>query len=444
MLKNYFKLAIKVLGRNLFFTGISLFGISFTLMILMLIVSLLQAQFGNNAPMSNKEKLVFLPTMTLKLMEKDTIFEIDTLLVDGKEVFDTTKNVTNNSNSTSTSSVGYGFLDRYMRKIESAIQYSFFSSGHTFDVFIKSNKLTLKTIYSDDKFWQVFDFRFTGGKPFDKGQLDRQEQVAVITEKLGQEYFGNGVNPLEKEVEIDGKHFLVIGVINDNYSFDRYLDADVYLPYTSINPVYLNSDIFLGTFEAVFQAKKPSGRQEVKDELLSTAATVILPKPEEFNTLEIKPMTFMERYATSLINNEDPQKSLRLVIYILSGLLFLFILLPTLNLINLNVSRILERSSEIGVRKAFGAHSSHILFQFIFENIIVTIVGGLVGWVLALILINVINNAKVFPNTILKFDFQVFFYSLLICLLFGIISGLIPAFKMSKVHIVQALKQNQV
>ena len=61
----------------------------------------------------------------------------------------------------------------------------------------------------------------------------------------------------------------------------------------------------------------------------------------------------------------------------------LFMLLPAVNLINLNTSRILERASEIGVRKAFGASSRTLVGQFIVENLVLTLVGAAVGFVLA-------------------------------------------------------------
>jgi putative ABC transport system permease protein len=96
------------------------------------------------------------------------------------------------------------------------------------------------------------------------------------------------------------------------------------------------------------------------------------------------------------------------------------------------------------VRKAFGASSKTILFQFVFENIILTIIGGIIGFALALILIYVINDSQVLEDTLLRFNYTVFLYSLVICLFFGILSGLIPAWRMSRVHIVAALKQNQL
>ena len=125
----------------------------------------------------------------------------------------------------------------------------------------------------------------------------------------------------------------------------------------------------------------------------------------------------------------------------LIGLLSLFVLLPTLNLINLNISRIMERSAEIGVRKSFGATSKDILYQFIFENIILTLIGGVIGFLFALLIINMINSSQILEHSTLMFNYKIFFVSLLICFAFGILSGVIPAYRMSKLAIVNALKQ---
>ena len=58
-------------------------------------------------------------------------------------------------------------------------------------------------------------------------------------------------------------------------------------------------------------------------------------------------------------------------------------LLPTVNLVNINLSRILDRASEIGVRKAFGASSRTLVGQFVVENLVLTLIGGAIGLLLA-------------------------------------------------------------
>jgi putative ABC transport system permease protein len=119
---------------------------------------------------------------------------------------------------------------------------------------------------------------------------------------------------------------------------------------------------------------------------------------------------------------------------------FLVMFLPAVNLVNINITRIMERSSEIGVRKAFGASAGTLVYQFIVENIILTLLGGLVGVLLALIMMWAFNSAEIFHNLQLQLNFTVVVIGLLTCLVFGFISGVYPAWRMSKFPIVKALK----
>ena len=100
----------------------------------------------------------------------------------------------------------------------------------------------------------------------------------------------------------------------------------------------------------------------------------------------------------------------------------------------------MERSSEIGVRKAFGASSRTLVYQFIVENLILTFLGGAIGLVLSVIIIQFINSFHLIANLELTVNFTVLFYSLLVCLVFGLFSGVYPAWRMSKLNVVTALK----
>ena len=71
----------------------------------------------------------------------------------------------------------------------------------------------------------------------------------------------------------------------------------------------------------------------------------------------------------------DGENSGEAVVFsILFGIIFLFMSLPAINLININLNRIMERSSEIGIRKAFGASSKTLTYQFITENIMLSLI----------------------------------------------------------------------
>jgi putative ABC transport system permease protein len=100
----------------------------------------------------------------------------------------------------------------------------------------------------------------------------------------------------------------------------------------------------------------------------------------------------------------------------------------------------MERSSEIGVRKAFGASSRTLVFQFIVENIILTFLGGLIGIILSSLFLGVINNSQLIENMHLTMNLTVMFYSVIACLVFGFISGVYPAWRMSRLQVVNALK----
>ncbi|MEO0733377.1 MAG: ABC transporter permease, partial [Bacteroidota bacterium] len=80
MFKNYLTLALKVLKRKPFYTFISLFGISFTLMILMLLTSLINATLGENPPMGKADRMIIMPTLERTRTETDTILHVDTVM----------------------------------------------------------------------------------------------------------------------------------------------------------------------------------------------------------------------------------------------------------------------------------------------------------------------------------------------------------------------------
>ena len=125
----------------------------------------------------------------------------------------------------------------------------------------------------------------------------------------------------------------------------------------------------------------------------------------------------------------------------IAGLIVLmFMGLPAINLVNVNVSRILERASEIGVRKAFGAPSKALLWQFIIENIFITFIGGTFALALSFLIIYLINSSGWIAYADLTINLTVFLISILVCLVFSLLSGVLPAFRMSKLKIVDALK----
>src|SRR5918993_1161603 len=129
-----------------------------------------------------------------------------------------------------------------------------------------------------------------------------------------------------------------------------------------------------------------------------------------------------------------------ILLAVIGTAMLLFMALPALNLVNLNAGRILERSAEIGVRKAFGASSRQLVWQFVVENVLLCLVGGVLGLVFARAVLAWLEASGLIPYLRVELNFAVFGWGLLLAIVFGLLSGVIPAWKMSRLHPVQALK----
>ena len=121
-------------------------------------------------------------------------------------------------------------------------------------------------------------------------------------------------------------------------------------------------------------------------------------------------------------------------------LALLFVMLPTMNLVTINLSRIMERASEIGVRKAFGASSRTLVGQFVMENVVLTVIGGAIGFVLAIFALRALSAVELVPYFVLDINLRIFGYGVLMAVVFGVLSGVYPAWRMSRMHPVQALR----
>lgn len=442
MFNNYIKLALKILQRKPFFTFISLFGISFTLMILMLVTAFLDHELGDYEPLSERDRMVFIDYLSTTLWVPDTTLVVDSNLIAGVMNYDTTYTYDENRTSMSTSDISYDLIDKNLRGIDGAEQLSIYNDGASFSIFKNGEKLDFVGLYTDAVYWNILDFTFVEGQQYTPQDVKNQAQVVVMTEESASKYFGTSNSYIGKEIELERRNYKVIGIIETPNTEVGAAWADVYVPFTNL-PDYIIKGEPLdlhGSFRSLILAQSKAEVEGIQLEIKRIADNYQMPDPENYNRMEFSARSFTERYADRLLDLDTAEESERAFWIGLIVFLGLFILLPTLNLININISRIMERSAEIGVRKSFGADSATILWQFVFENVILTLIGGAIGLVMALVLIYIINDSGFLENVKLGFNATVFLYSLLICIAFGVLSGIIPAYRMSKMQIVESLK----
>ncbi|MEZ5042317.1 MAG: FtsX-like permease family protein [Saprospiraceae bacterium] len=422
MLKNYIKIAWKVLGRNKFFTFVSLFGISFTLAVLLVVATLLEDLLNPKYPETNSSKTLTVQNVTLRNENRSSMWR---------------------------SNASFYFLDHYVKKLKTPALVSINSESNNTTTFVGDKKLKLKLRYTCENYWKVFDFDFIEGKPYGKKEIDDNAFVTVITESTRDDYFGKGVSAVGKSLNANNANYTVLGVVKDASFLRLSTDANMYTPYNTC-PWDLQKVEFIGGFEANLMAHSRSDLKAIKAEFDNMIKRIEIPAEEEMKVIEVKAVTRLEQIAEEFFgsaNSDDisssDSKAVNLFISTLIIGMLLFMLLPAVNLVNLNTSRIMERASEIGVRKAFGATSSNLTIQFLVENILLTLIGGGIGLILAYILVTILNNSGLIPNAQFQVNFTVFLAGLVFCLVFGLLSGVLPALRMSKMRIVNAIKGSE-
>jgi putative ABC transport system permease protein len=410
MLRNYLKVAIKVLLRRKFYTFISLFGIAFTLVVLTVAAAFLDHVFGPQPPETRVERTrgVYMIRLT-------------------------------GAGPRITNFPGYAFLDRYVRTLPGVERVSLFTVQEKVVTYKDGARLEVYRKYTDGAFWQVMDFRFVEGGPYTAKDDEERSRVAVINATTRRRFFGDEP-AVGKSVEIDAERFRVVGVVED-VSYLRFTPfADVWLPIGTIrNESYRTA--LEGNFMAAILAPRADDLPRIAEEYRSALARIESPDPRRYTRVVGGIDTTFGALSRMLLGHRTFEESRpgQLLGWLL-GIACVFMLLPTVNLVNVSVSRILERASEIGVRKAFGASSWTLVGQFLIENVVLTLLGGLLGLVLAALVLGAVNDSGLFPYARFAVNGRVFLYGLLLTLFFGVLSGVYPAWKMSRLHPVEALK----
>lgn len=406
MLRNYFKIAIAVLKRRKFFTFISLFGISFTLTILMVLTAFIDNVIRDTYPDRKRVRSLYIT----QLEERGPT-------------------------SSSSGQMSFDFLNRYAGGLKTPVSVAISSGSSGTNTYVNNKKIVINFKYTNAAYWDVMDYIFLEGKPFTKQQTANGDLVTVISEDLKKAYFGDVPAVVGKYIEAGNVKYRVSGVVKNVPATAYTMYGDMYLPYTVSKTDYKDRS-YRGNYTAVLLARSKDAVPEMQEEYEHMVQRIPMESKDY-----TKIYSHADSYITGYVRTGNEENSgIKLVTTVIIIFVFLFMLLPTLNLVNINITRIMERSSEIGVRKAFGASSKTLVYQFLVENIILTLLGGLIGIVLSFAIIQILNQANLIANLELSLNGTVLLCGLLACLFFGLLSGVYPAWRMSHLNVVTALK----
>lgn len=408
MLRHYLVLSLKVLMRRKVFTAISLFGITATLVVFVVIAAFIDHAFGPGVPEVHLDR-------QLSVM-RVSVFGDGFMM---------------------SSHGAYRLFDTHARDLPGVAYCSVFSNGLGVDAFPGGQKVRLRMKRTDAEFWRVFEFPFQEGRAYDTADVQNGEFVAVLSASTRDRLLGPG--PASGQtVEVDGQRFRVAGVVDDVSEMRVLPFADIWVPYTTARGQAAASDQLMGGYQAAIVAESVDALPGIQAEFDARLARLDLPNGG--HTILAPFETQFEGWSRQLWNDGTRTNKAPRIIGLLAAVGFLLALLPTVNLVNLNISRIMERASEIGVRKAFGASSRTLVLQFVVENVLLTCVGSLLAVLVAAFVLDGINRSGLIAHAGLSINLRVFAASVLLALVFGILSGVYPAWRMSRLHPIHALK----
>lgn len=414
MLTNYLKITLAIMQRRKMFTFITLFGISMTLSILIVLTAFYEHVFAATYPEVNRDRCLY-----ATLLEEE--------------------NTKDGGMRRGPFSLFY--INTYIKSLKTAEKVAFSTVPNTVNTYGNGKKISLFFKYTDPVFWEITQFEFLEGKPYTQREIDNNESVAIINDQTRDDYFGKGVSAIGKTIEINGQYLRVIGVVRGCPITRLVTAADVYMPYHLQKRSGATTELN-GSYTAIVLAKSPGDLPKIQQEYAGVLPRIPLQetggfKPDRLNSS-------LSSYFDSIVRDMffgSGNTSARTRFYLFVSLFaLLFMSLPAINLVNINISRILERASEIGIRKAFGASAKTLVTQFVIENIILTIFGGVVAILISTAFIWWFNQSNLIAYADLTVNWTVAAVALVLSLVFGLMSGVYPAWRMSRLPAVEALK----
>lgn len=336
--------------------------------------------------------------------------------------------------------------------------------------FQQSVPITLLDVNPD--FFRLYEFSFTSGRPFSEKEFRDGDNVCVISDKVAKALLnGEDLGEEASSIFINGFTYRVVGIMKRvSFAMDGAA-ADVYIPYTSKemsnhpesrDPRALDFS-YAGSLSVRILLKKGYTKQDFLNEFeplrkqYEAVTSTQLGEQVQWITMVYshfaKKITFLPH---DMRDSSTAMKAVNLLPPALLMLLFLF--LPAINLSGLVSNRMEARRAEMGIRKAFGAKRRTLLGEVLFENLVLTLLGGLVGWLLSWGFISLMRG-----NIILQlilggfnkdgFDFSLdyqmfitptlFLVCFICCAILNLMAALIPSWHSLRKPIVESLNQKR-
>ncbi|MGL4570681.1 MAG: ABC transporter permease [Clostridium sp.] len=290
----------------------------------------------------------------------------------------------------------------------------------TIDLKYRDKNEITSVVGTDSNFLELQNKKLSSGRFILPIDVKYSDKVVILGNQIAKDIFGFG-NPLHKYVKLNGVNYKVIGLLSKDNSAISSTTNKVYAPITSVQRLIKNmyvSNVYL----------------KVND--TNSIDTTINDVRKKLNK------TFDEKAKDYKIINQQQildtisnmQNTITTTVGVIAGI---SLLVGGIGIMNIMLVSVTERTREIGIRKALGAKRQDIMLQFLIESIVISLIGGIIGAFLGIIGSQIFNNILGVTSGI---SWNVIIFGLLFSMFIGVIFGLMPANKASRLLPIDALR----
>ena len=434
-MKTTIKQTLAMIRENRLFTGIYIIGTAVAIASTMVIAIILYVKIANVYPEVNRNNTYYLQRASF---------------------------VTKDNGFTNT----WSFSDEAMKEWWYGVKNAKAVSGNKKATVLLSSQLKSKSAkfaakYTDPGFFKIFEYQFIEGRPFTQEEFESMQKVVVISDNAARELFHTDTDVTGKNIYMNQDTLQVVGVVKSASPLTPYAYADMFYPYTHGNNNHDSNNIYYGPLEAVFLTESGEQASLLREEISEIVRKWNLTNGRYDLKIGDQPVSHISSVINDLgskdswaIDNIDSMPVIRKFLLIFLALL----LVPAINLSGMISRRMEGRLAEMGVRKSFGATRSSLLRQVLNENLILTVMGGLLGLAIAWAILisgyrwlfDLFTSGNTYPTSVDSFISMemlmsptVFAIAFAVCLILNIISALIPAWLSLRKPIVESMNEKR-
>ncbi len=307
------------------------------------------------------------------------------------------------------------------------VTISYVASGNA-TIKYESNKSNpnVRVIGIDENFITTSGHTIKEGRGFLKQDIENSRNVAVIGAALYKKLFPSKINAVDKVVSLASGRYKVIGVLEEKGAgFGGQSDNIILLPVSNVRQYFSRPQM---SFKVEVKANNPSQVDAAVSEATGTFRLVRRLKTTDENNFNIVKSDNLSRMLIENLSN---------VTIIANIIGFITLFGAAIGLMNIMLVAVTERTREIGIRKAVGANKKAIRNQFLMESITIGVIGGIGGVLLGILVGNILSMVL---NSGFVVPWGWIIISIVLCLLVGLFSGLMPAIKASKLEPIESLR----